>query len=150
MPADRCYRCGAATPAGTGICATCNPGKVKGPSPTQLHATILGGVALGVVALFILWRFLVDNGGPYTATIVQRSIAGDGAPTITVTVANTGSETGVATCRITRDGAPRPDDPTYRTDPIEAGAAVDWSRTAPAPPVDGLAYDLERMSVICT
>ncbi len=149
-PADECYRCGRPTAAGIGICDACNPGRVKGPSPTQLHATILGGVVLGVIGLFLLWRFMVDPGGPYTATITQRAISGDGAPTITVVVANTGSAGGRATCRVTRDGAPRPDDPTYRTDHIDPGQHVDFSRTVPAPPADTIAYSLERMSVICT
>ena len=67
-----------------------------------------------------------------------------------VTVANTGERVGRATCRVTRDGAPRPDDPTYRTERIEPGDSYDFSRTVPAPPVDSPAYDLERMSVICT
>ncbi len=150
IPVDRCYRCGKPTAAGVAICSDCNPGKVKGPSPTQLHATILGGVALGVIGLFILWRFLSDPGGPYTATITERAIAGDGAPTIAVVVANTGERGGRATCRVTRDGAPRPDDPTYRTERIEPGEHFDFSRTVPAPPVTSPAYDLERMTVICT
>ena len=89
-PGDHCYRCGKPTPAGIAVCDTCNPGKVKGPSPTQLHATILGGVALGIIGLFILWRFMVDQGGPYTATIVTRTMGSDGSPAIMVTVANTG------------------------------------------------------------
>ena len=149
-PSDTCYRCGKPTPAGVAVCSDCNPGKVKGPSTTQLHATILGGVAIGVIGLFILWRFMTDPGGPYTATITDRAIAGDGAPSITVVVANTGERGGRVTCRVTRDGAPRPDDPTYRTERIEPGASYDFSRQVPAPPVTSPAYDLERMSVICT
>ena len=41
---------------------------------------------------------------------------------------------------------------TPRTAPSASSRAtpIDFSRTVPAPPVDSLAYDLERMSVICT
>lgn len=149
-PADHCYRCGKPTPAGVAVCPACNPGKVKGPSAFQLHATILGGVFLGAIALFIGWRFLTAQGGPYTAVIVDRAMSGEGSPAIVVTVENTGERAGVANCRVTRDGAPRPDDPTYRTERIEPGASASLQRTIPAPPVDAIAYDLERMSVRCT
>ena len=57
VPGDRCYRCGRPTPAGVAVCTACNPGKVKGPSATQLHATILGGVILGAIVLLMGWRF---------------------------------------------------------------------------------------------
>ena len=149
-PADRCYRCGKPTPAGVAVCAACNPGKVKGPSATQLHATILGGIVLGAIILLVGWRFAVGQGGPYTATVVDRVMNPDGGPAVTVTVANTGDRSGVANCRITRDGAPRPEDPTYRTERIEPGEAYTFTRTVPAPPVTAAAYDLERLSVLCT
>ena len=149
-PGDHCYRCGDPTPPGVGICARCNPGRVKGPSATQLHATILAGVILGAVALLVGWRFAVAQGGPYTATVVERSMDGDGAPAVTITVANTGERSGVANCRVTRDGSPRADDPTYRTERIEPGSSVTFARHIPAQPVDSPAYDLERISVLCT
>jgi len=132
------------------VCATCNPGKVKGPSATQLHGTLFLGVVLGAIVLLVGWRFAVGQGGPYTATVVARSMNPDGAPAVTITVANTGERSGVANCRVTRDGAPRPDDPTYRTERIEPGAAFTFARTVPAPPVSAAAYDLERLSVLCT
>lgn len=149
-PGDHCYRCGKPTTAGQSLCAACNPGKVKGPSPTQLHATILGGVIVGGILLLVLWRFMVGQGGPYVATITQRAIADSGSPTISVTVVNTGETAGVANCRVTRDGAARPDDPTYRTERIEPGANATLERTLPAPPVNTPAYDPERMTVLCT
>jgi hypothetical protein len=149
-PGDHCYRCGKPTPQGQSLCADCNPGRVKGPSTTQLHATILGGVILGGVALLLMWRLMVGQGGPYVTTIVHRSVAPDGSGTISVVVANTGTTGGIANCRVTRDGAPRQDDPAYRTERIEPGASTTLDRVIPAPPINSPAYDPERMSVICT
>jgi hypothetical protein len=147
---DHCYRCGKPTPLGQSLCAECNPGRVKGPSTTQLHATILGGVVLGGIALLLMWRFMVGQGGPYGTTVTQKTIGADGAPAIVVTVVNSGKIAGVANCRVTRDGAPRPDDPTYRTERIEPGASATLQRQVPAPPINTPAYDAERMTVFCT
>jgi hypothetical protein len=150
QPGDHCYRCGKPTPPGVSVCEADNPGRVRGPSPTQLHATILGGIVLGAIGFLLLMQFAVGQGGPYTATFVDRSISPDGAPAIAIMVSNAGSRSGVANCRVTRDGAPRPDDPSYRTERIEPGATVPLQRVLPAPPVTSPAYDLERMTVICT
>jgi hypothetical protein len=115
-----------------------------------MHATILAGVAVGVVGLLLLFRVAVGQGGPYTAVITERTMDASGGPTIVVSVANTGEGDGVATCRVTRDGAARPDDPTYRTERIAAGTSTTLVRAVPAPPISTAPYDLERMSVICT
>ena len=150
VPADRCYRCGKPTAPGIALCDACNPGKVKGPSATQLHATILGGVVLGGIFLLLIWKFMVGAGGPYAATLAETTMNADGGPSIVVTITNTGKQSGVANCRVTRDGAPRPDDPTYRTDRIEPGQSVSIERIVPPPPVTSPAYEIDRMSVICT
>jgi len=149
-PGDHCYRCGKPTPLGVSLCNACNPGRIKGPSATQLHATILGGVILGAIVLLIGWHFAVGQGGPYTGTIVARAMNPDGGPTVTITVSNGGTRSGVANCRVTRDGAPRPDDPTYRPDRLDPGAFTSFTRTLPAPAETVAAYDLPRMTVICT
>jgi hypothetical protein len=115
-----------------------------------MHATILGGIVVSAILFLLIATVAVGQGGPYTATITERALGAHGGPTIVVGVANTGDSSGVATCRVTRDGAPRPDDPTYRTDRIEPGAEVVFQRDVPAPPAATAPYDLERMSVICT
>jgi hypothetical protein len=149
-PGDHCYRCGKPTALGQSLCGDCNPGGVKGPSTFQLHATIIGGVLVGAVALLVLWKLMVGQGGPYAVTLTQRTIGPDGGAAVVVTVENTGPTAGVANCRVTRDGAPRPDDPTYRTERIEPGASATLERQVPAPAVNTPAYDEERMSVLCT
>jgi hypothetical protein len=149
-PGSHCIRCGKPTPAGASLCPEDNPGGVKSPSATQMHATILAGVAVGVVGLLLLFRVAVGQGGPYTAVITERTMDPSGAPSIVVSVSNTGDGDGVATCRVTRDGAARPDDPTYRTERIAPGASATLARVVPAPPIATAPYDLERMTVICT
>ncbi|MFN8621043.1 MAG: hypothetical protein U0869_09900 [Chloroflexota bacterium] len=150
QPMDHCYRCGKPTPQGQSLCAECNPGRVKGPSTTQLHATLLVGVLLGGFALLVLWKFMVGQGGPYTATFTEKTIGPDGGAAIVVSVQNTGTTAGVANCRVTRDGAPRPDDPTYRTEKIAPGESATLQREVPAPAINTPAYDTEHMTVLCT
>ena len=56
-PVDHCFRCGVATAPGVGLCDEHNRGHISGPSSTQMHATIFGGIVLGVLAFFLI------NGG---------------------------------------------------------------------------------------
>ena len=147
-PVSHCYRCGKETPPGVALCDADNPGRVKSPSATQLHATILGGVVLGVVFLLVLLRFAVDQNGPYDSSVAGHIVLADGGVQVAVNVTNTGDTDGIATCRITRDGTPRPDDLAFRTERVPAGATVTVTRTVPAPAGAG-ALVPERMTVIC-
>ena len=63
-PVSHCIRCGKETPPGVSMCEADNPGRIKAPSATQLHATILAGVVLGFVGFFLLMRVAVSQGGP--------------------------------------------------------------------------------------
>jgi hypothetical protein len=147
-PTGRCYRCGKETPPGISLCDADNPGHVKAPSATQLHATILAGVVLGVAMLLVLLRFAVDQSGPFGTGIAGHIVLADGAVQVAVTVTNTGDSEGIATCRITRDGTPRPDDLTFRTERLAAGASVTVTRTV-AVPVGSAPVVPQRMSVSC-
>lgn len=146
---DRCIRCGAPTPPGIALCPTDNPGKIKGPSTTQVHATILIGIMLGAVALLILLRVASGSGVPFNASVQEAAVDGTGAASIVVVVTNGGAQSAIATCRVTRDGSPRQDDPTYRTERVEAGGSVKLRRTIPAPPAGTAPFDPERMTVSC-
>src|SRR5688572_2070397 len=70
VPSDRCVRCGAATAAGVALCREHNPGRVQGPSSTQMHATILGGVLLGVLGLLVLWRLGAGSVDPFAVELL--------------------------------------------------------------------------------
>ncbi len=147
-PVSHCYRCGKETPPGVSLCDADNPGKVKPPSATQLHATILGGVVLGIALLLVLLRFAVDESGPFGTSITGHVALADGGVQVAVRVTNAGDHEGIATCRITRDGTPRPDDLAFRTERLAPGATVTVTRTVPAP-AGSAALVPERMTVIC-
>src|SRR5262245_60648655 len=109
QPADVCVRCGKPTPPGVSMCEADNPGNIASPSATQMHGTILVGVILAAVGFLVLARLLVGSAGPFEATIVGRATRPDGGTEIAIRVANQGASDGIATCRVTRDGAARPD-----------------------------------------
>jgi hypothetical protein len=131
------------------LCDADNPGRVKAPSATQLHATILAGVVLGIGLFLFLLRFAVDQGGPYGTSIAGHIVLADGGVQVAVSVTNGGASEGIATCRVTRDGTPRPDDLAFRTERLAPGASVTVTRTVP-PPTGPVVLVPERMTVICT
>jgi predicted nucleic acid-binding Zn ribbon protein len=147
-PTSHCYRCGKEIPPGESLCEVDNPGHVQSPSATQVHATILVGVVLGVALLLVLLRFAVDQSGPFGTAIAGHIVLADGGVQVAINVTNTGDSEGIASCRITRDGTPRPDDLAFRTDRVAAGATITITRTVPAPVGPG-ALVPERMTVIC-
>lgn len=147
-PISHCYRCGRETPPGVGACDDDNPGRVKAPSATQMHGTILMGVVAGFVLFLLLLRLVVDHSGPYGTAIAGHVLRADGGVEVAVTVTNAGEGEGIASCRITRDGTPRPDDLAFRTERLAPGASVTLTRTVPAPAGAGVLVP-DRMTVIC-
>ena len=124
-PGSHCYRCGKETPPGVSLCDADNPGHVKAPSATQLHATILAGVVVGIALLLFLLRFAVDQSGPFGTSVTGHIALGDGGVQVAVSVTNAGDSEGIATCRITRDGTPRPDRSRVPDRPPGAGCHRD-------------------------
>lgn len=149
-PVDHCFRCGKETPAGVGLCEDHNRGHVSGPSATQMHATIFGGIALGVLAFFILASIAISTSGPYTSEITAVSAGLEGRVTLSFTVTNEGADDGAADCRVTRDGVPRPDDFAFRTTPLAGGETLVLQRELMAPPQGSVGYDTERLTVVCS
>ncbi len=148
-PTSHCYRCGKETPPGVALCDADNPGHVKAPSATQLHATILVGVVAGFALFLLLLRFAVNQGGPYGTAITGHIQLDDGGVQVAVSVTNGGDTEGIATCRITRDGTPRPDDLAFRTERLAPGATVTLTRTVPAP-TGPWVLNPQRMTAICS
>ena len=148
-PFDRCFRCGREVPAGESLCREHNPGKVRGPSATQMHATILGGILVGIVGFFFIARLAVGTTGPYSVAMFGAALDGDGDAAIAYSITNDGDSDGVADCRITRDGTPRPDDLAFRSARLPAGETVVFERTVEQPRSGTVAYDPERLTVIC-
>jgi len=149
-PVSHCVRCGVETPPGVSMCDADNPGRIKSPSANQLHATILMGVVVGFIGFFLLLRIAVSQGGPYSATIAGRATTAGGGLSVAVTVVNTGTKDGIATCRITRDGSSRPDDVTFRTERLAPGATATLTRDVPPPTEKQPPFLLDRVSALCT
>jgi hypothetical protein len=105
-------------------------------------------VVLGIALFLFLLRFAVDRSGPFGTGIAGHIALADGGVQVAVQVTNTGDREGVATCRITRDGTPRPDDLAFRTERLAPGATVTVTRTVPAP-AGSAALVPDRMTVVC-
>jgi hypothetical protein len=148
-PVDHCFRCGVETAPGVGLCDVHNRGHISGPSSTQMHATIFGGVVLGVIVFFIIAGLAVTTTGPFASSVTSATSGPDGAVLLAYTITNEGDEEGVADCRVTRDGVPRPEDLAFRTQPLPGGETVAFERELAAPAV-APAYDLESLTIVCT
>jgi hypothetical protein len=149
-PSDRCFRCGKPTPAGVALCAEHNPTRLRGPSSTQMHATIFGGIVLGVLGLFVLLRFATGSPGPFQSRVLTATADGAGGVAITFSVTNEGTGDAAADCRVTRDGVPRPDDLALRSPVLAAGETVTFDRTLSKGAGDPIGYLADSVSVICT
>ena len=73
-PIDHCFRCGVETPPGVGLCDEHNPNGLKGPSSTQMHATIFGGIVLGVLGFYVVARLAVGSAGPFGAGVAAAAV----------------------------------------------------------------------------
>ena len=149
-PTDHCFRCGVETPPGVGLCDAHNRGHISGPSATQMHATIFIGIAAAVVGLLFFASLAVTNTGPFASAVTATAPRPDGGVSLAFTVTNEGDSDGVADCRVTRDGVPRPDDLAFRTEALTGGQTVTLQRELEAPPEGSIAYDLEAITVICS
>jgi hypothetical protein len=150
QPQSTCVRCGRPTPPGVSLCDADNPGRIGAPSATQVHGTILAGVIIGAIAFLLLARLAVGTNGPFVTAVTGRASLGDGAAEVAISVRNEGASDATATCRITRDGAPRQDDVAFRTERIAAGGTVVVARMLPAPGEGQPAWDVARLTVSCT
>ncbi len=149
-PVDHCFRCGVATPAGVGLCDEHNRGHLSGPSSTQMHATVFIGIVVGVIGFFFIASLAVTTTGPFDSAVTAAEVGPDGGVSLTYTVTNEGEDEGVADCRVTRDGVPRPEDLAFRSTALPGGETVTFERELPAPPAGTAAYDTEALTVVCS
>ncbi|MEA2623162.1 MAG: hypothetical protein QOH61_2072 [Chloroflexota bacterium] len=148
-PVSHCVRCGRPTPAGVALCEQDNPGRIKGPSATQVHGTMLLGVGIGIVGFLLLAQLAVRHAGPFNAQVTGSATLASGGVQVEMAVANAGAAASVATCRITRDGSARSDDFVFRTESIPPGGVVQLARDLPIPDAPP-PYDPLRSTISCT
>jgi hypothetical protein len=85
------------------LCERCNPLGLKDSASSQVHGTVFVGVALAIVALAVVAHVAVSGIGPFVAEVASVRAAPGGATGVvaTITVRNTGTRAGIASCRLT-------------------------------------------------
>ena len=101
-----------------------------------MHATILGGVLLGVLGFLILMRFSAGPGDPFRVELLGAGADPSGGVALAFSIVNEADSSRVADCRVTRDGVPRPDDLAFRTQRLPAGERVLVERVVPPAPTE--------------
>lgn len=133
-PHDVCLKCGRPTPVGVSLCDDDNPGRIKSPSTTQVHGTIVIGVIGGFLLLLFLFRLGSNGVGPFPTTLVGYSTRADGGLDVALTVTNNGQRAAGASCRISANGAPDFRDYVFFTQPIQPGESRTFTQSVPVVP----------------
>ncbi len=149
QPHDRCVRCGRPTPLGVSLCEIDNPGQIGAPSATQLHATMLASIGVGVLLLALLAKVLTAGVGPFEARMVGQAILDNGGASVAIQVTNRGTKDGPATCQVSRGGVLQPNDPVFLTQRIPAGTTITVTTSVPPPEPGSGAYALGALTVSC-
>jgi hypothetical protein len=120
------------------LCDDDNPGKIKGPSATQVHGTVAVGLIAGFLLLFlILSRVTTPAAAGELAAIIPSTIAlADGSTQIVVRVTNNSSGPAAANCRVQRGGAVGAGDIEFFTQQIPPGETREFTKVMPAPAAD--------------
>jgi hypothetical protein len=134
QPHDSCIRCGRPTPLGVALCERDNPARIKGPSPTQVHGTILFGVLGGFALLLVLLRLASSGVGPFPSALNAVATRADGGLDVVVAVTNNGTRPAGASCRVVATGMPEFRDYVFFTDQIPAGTTTSFTATVPPLP----------------
>lgn len=146
---DSCIRCGRPTPLGVALCDADNPARIKGPSPTQVHGTIVLGLIVGFALLALLLRFATVGVGPFGAAVTGAATQQGGGLELVVLVTNNGSSPSAASCRVLVGGVPNSNDLVFFTQIIAAGESQTFSRVIPPPPGGAPALQPSLVSVRC-
>src|SRR3954463_16632637 len=136
-PHDTCLKCGRPTPVGVSLCKDDNPGRIKSPSTTQVHGTIVLGVIGGFVLLLALLRFGANGIGPFPSTLAGYTTLADGGLNVALTVTNSGSRQAGASCRISASGVPDFHDYIFFTQVLQPGETRTFTQAVPPNPDTG-------------
>jgi hypothetical protein len=148
-PHDVCLKCGRPTPLGASLCERDNPGHIKSPSTTQVHATILIGVIVGIGLLLLLFRVGSAGIGPFPSKLAGYTLRADGGLDVAVTVTNNGSRPAGTSCRVSDTGAPDYRDYIFFTQVLQPSETRTFTQTVPpipgSPPLTPVS-----LTVICS
>jgi hypothetical protein len=145
---DTCLRCGRPTPPGVSLCEQDNPARIKSPSSTQVHGTIVLGVLAGFLLLAVMLRLGSAGIGPYPASVIGAATRADGGLDLVIQVTNEGTRPAGASCRVALGGSPDYRDLVFFTEPIPVGGSRSISQTV-APRTDGTALQPGSVAVRC-
>ena len=111
---------------------------------------MLLGVGLGVLGFLLIARLAVGMRGPFVGSVSGQATQAGGGVSVILHVVNHGADAAFATCRVTRDGSPRPDDIVFRTSKIPAGGSADEAGILPAAQIGQPAYQIDLVTIACT
>lgn len=148
-PHDTCLKCGRATPLGVSLCERDNPGRIKSPSSTQVHGTIVVGFLFGIVLLLVLYRLASTGIGPFNSSLAGIATRADGGLSVDVRVTNQGTKASGTSCRISANGAPDFRDFVFFSDPIAPGQSAEFTETVPPVP-GGAPLSPDNLIVKCS
>src|SRR3712207_4184887 len=106
QPHDTCFRCGRPTPLGVSLCERDNPGRIKSPSATQVHGTIVIGVLFGFIALLLVFRLVTPGAASFASALSGVATRADGGVDLVITVTNSGRGVAAASCAVAPNGVP--------------------------------------------
>ncbi len=130
----RCYRCGRPTRSPEfGLCDSCNPTGIAGPTATQVHGLILAAVGGALIVMAVAAKLLVAGTGPFPATVIGQAAYPDRTLEVVMRVTNGGTEPARPTCTVIR--GPQDTGVEFLAERIDGGAsAVITTRVAALPP----------------
>jgi len=124
-----CVRCGMPIPLEDAMCERCNPLGLKQPASSQAHGTVFLGIAIAVLVLAVLGRYVLAGIGPFTGQ-VTNVVAAPPNLMVTLIVRNEGTRSGSTTCRVfdPKVAGIGPDSSYVLSPDIPAGATVTFTK----------------------
>ncbi|HET9852737.1 MAG TPA: hypothetical protein VFP56_09555 [Candidatus Limnocylindrales bacterium] len=144
-PTHPCVRCGReGVPADSGLCELCNPLELSQPSATQMHGIAAVGILGFIVMLAVLGRVVLAGTGPFAGQ-VTAVVPAAGGLSVTLDVANEGSNASATTC-ILREAVPRfgAASQSVQTGRIAGGSSISFTTT-----VTGFGTEPIGLTVAC-
>jgi hypothetical protein len=115
------------------LCEHDNPARIKGPSATQVHGTIVLGLIGGFILFGLLASLAGAGVGPFQAAVVGHATQADGSMELVVQVTNGGTRASAASCRVSRGGVTGGGDAVFFSEVIPAGETRDFTTVLRAP-----------------